>query len=485
MFADLLPHSLIILDEVDHVHSSSSAITSKDLLNNLFTLAREHSSSLTLIGIANSLDLTTRSLDLGAGFSLQAKGKGKATEEDQKPLHLHFPAYTSAEIQAIISQRLGHLGDAYPLDVTGVDAFSQESVQHEQLPLVAETALRLCATKVANQTGDVRAAFDIVRRAISTLEATELIKLSATLDTPTTPTKPHKKRFSTATDFDPLASLTTLTAPRVTLPIMSSCLRDAGFGVPAELASLLANLNLNSRMALVAICIALSRTSDAGFETRAKDRVVMTSVAYGVYCEVVRREGTLKPVNATEFAAVKDTLEAAAFIKPGSATSPKGKGRKVGGGASSSSSSSDPPILLSQYGLDALVQGLKVVPATECEGGMSTGALQETLRMSKSMLDAEEDRTFSVRRKMMYEKSGKGRDVMAPKAGFHGDGLEGAPASVVGKARKGGKAKGKGGKTWIGEGGKTVGEEEEGETVAEAAAAEGVETEVAEEDEEL
>jgi hypothetical protein len=60
---------------------------------------------------------------------------------------------------------------------------------------------------------------------------------------------------------------------------------------------------------------------------------------------------------------------------------------------------------------------------------MSAGALQETLRMSKSMLMAEEERIINLRRKTMYEKRGSGRDVMAPKAGFHGNGLEEAPKS--------------------------------------------------------
>ncbi|ORY54601.1 hypothetical protein BCR35DRAFT_355874 [Leucosporidium creatinivorum] len=433
---------LIILDEVDAVQSSSSVITSKDLLNNLFALAREHSSSLTLIGIANSLDLTSRSLDLGAGSFLKTKGKGKATEDDHKPIHLHFPAYTSAEIQAIIAQRLGHLADSYPLDVTGANAFAQESVARESLPLVAEKALQICATKIANQTGDVRSAFDVVRRAVSALEASELAKLSATAPTPTTPTKPHKKkRFSaTSTDVDPLSTFTASTAPRVTLSIISACLRTAGFGVPPELASLLANLNLNSRLALVGICIALSRDSEAGFETRAMDRTVDTSVAYKVYSEVVSREGTLKPINLMEFSTVKDTLEATAFIRTGlPSSSPAGRPKIRR--SPSRAQASDPPIALSQYGLDVLVEALREVPATECERGMSAGALQETLRMSKSMLIAEEERTINLRRKILYEKRGSGRDAMAPRAGFHGNGLEEKPVGKKGKSYIGGRRK--------------------------------------------
>lgn len=217
---------------------------------------------------------------------------------------------------------------------------------------------------------------------------------------------------------------------------MMATLKDAGFGVPAQLASRLAELNLNSRMALVAICIALSRESDAGFESKATGRSVQTSAAYKLYCDVVLEEGTLKPVNITEFEGARDILEGTAFIKLGSSpsTSPTGKpkARKP-----SRAQVSDQAISLSHYGLDALAEALKEVPAADCERTMSTGAMQETLRMSKSMLFKEEQRTAGQRRKREFEKRGSGRDKMAPREGFNGDGLDKEP---VVKSKKGGKS---------------------------------------------
>jgi hypothetical protein len=76
-----------------------------------------------------------------------------------------------------------------------------------------------------------------------------------------------------------------------------------------------------------------------------------------------------------------------------------------------------------------LVEALKVVPASSCEcgTGLSLGALQETLRISRSMLDDEERRVGFERRKRDDVKRGNGRDAMAPREGFNGDGLEEPP----------------------------------------------------------
>ncbi len=130
--------SIVVLDEID-------ALTGihQDLLYNLFQLPFEKNSKLILLGIANALDLTDRNLP-----RLKAKAMKLET--------LNFKPYSCKEIVKIIECRLMDLAARY---------------QNGTLPPPFDpAALQLCARKVSTQTGDIRTAFDICRRAIEVVE---------------------------------------------------------------------------------------------------------------------------------------------------------------------------------------------------------------------------------------------------------------------------------------------------------------------------
>ena len=80
---------LLVLDEIDQLDSKS-----QEVLYCLFELPYLYNSKLVLVGIANALDLTDRILPR------------LSINEGYKPKELSFPAYSEAEILAILRSRL-------------------------------------------------------------------------------------------------------------------------------------------------------------------------------------------------------------------------------------------------------------------------------------------------------------------------------------------------------------------------------------------
>ncbi|XP_054043497.1 cell division control protein 6 homolog [Rissa tridactyla] len=126
------PMVLLVLDELDQLESKG-----QDVLYTLFEWPRLPSSRLVLVGLANALDLTDRSLArLGA---CPAGG----------PRLLHFPPYTREQLTAILQERLGQVAGDTVLDAA---------------------ALQFCARKVSAVSGDARKALDVCRRAVEVVE---------------------------------------------------------------------------------------------------------------------------------------------------------------------------------------------------------------------------------------------------------------------------------------------------------------------------
>uniref|UniRef100_A0A1B0FCP5 Cdc6 C-terminal domain-containing protein n=1 Tax=Glossina morsitans morsitans TaxID=37546 RepID=A0A1B0FCP5_GLOMM len=123
---------LIVLDEIDQICSSKQSI-----LYTIFEWPSLRNARLLLVGIANSLDLTKRTLTrLNARCEL-------------KPKHIHFPPYTKQQIVEIFKSRLE---------------------EAEVLDIFPPVAIELLAAKVSAVSGDVRRALDIGRRAIEIAE---------------------------------------------------------------------------------------------------------------------------------------------------------------------------------------------------------------------------------------------------------------------------------------------------------------------------
>ncbi|XP_027522186.1 cell division control protein 6 homolog [Corapipo altera] len=126
------PMVLLVLDELDQLESKG-----QDVLYTLFEWTRLPSSRLVLVGLANALDLTDRSLvRLGAHLA-------------GSPRLLHFPPYTKEQLTRILQERLGQVaGD----------------------PVLDAAALQFCARKVSAVSGDARKALDVCRRAVEVVE---------------------------------------------------------------------------------------------------------------------------------------------------------------------------------------------------------------------------------------------------------------------------------------------------------------------------
>lgn len=128
-------HSILVLDEIDHMSTRDQTV-----LYSLFELPALKHSRLILIGLANALDLTDRSL-----VRLQSR-------VSFKPALLNFPPYTKQDIATILTQRIN---DAVDGDVNQV---------------VAPSALQYLGGKISASSGDLRKAIDVCRRAVELAE---------------------------------------------------------------------------------------------------------------------------------------------------------------------------------------------------------------------------------------------------------------------------------------------------------------------------
>lgn len=146
---------IIVLDELDHIMTKD-----QEVLFRIFQWAFAANSSLILFGIANALDLTDRFLPRLRSNSLT-------------PQLLAFKPYTAPEIAHIIEERLWSLvggrpnNGGRPGSSTGDPSTANSS---NMPPLMHPAAIQLCARKTASNTGDLRKAFDLCRRAIETVE---------------------------------------------------------------------------------------------------------------------------------------------------------------------------------------------------------------------------------------------------------------------------------------------------------------------------
>lgn len=143
---------LIVLDEMDHLLQSRAH---QNILYKLFSCANNRGCSL--IGIANSLDLTERFVPL-----LASKGAS--------PALLHFRPFEANEIVSVIRDRLSGLHARYDDDSDEQQQQQQAASEADALPLFTPTAVELLAKKIAGATGDLRKALDAARLAVEMVE---------------------------------------------------------------------------------------------------------------------------------------------------------------------------------------------------------------------------------------------------------------------------------------------------------------------------
>lgn len=319
---------LITLDEIDHILTLDL-----EILYKLFEWSLQKSSRLVLVGIANALDLTDRFLP-----RLKAR--------NLKPQLLPFLPYTASHIKTIITTRLTSLIPA-------------DSATPDYVPFLHPAAIELCSRKISSQTGDLRRAFDICRRAIDLVESETKQKYEQSLSEQMLQESPSKrpleenvnlssprgpyptKASKTKSLAQSLAALTAETAPRASIghvnKITSSIM---GNGTNQRLRT----LNLQQKAALCALVALEKKKREAAsnvMSTPSKSRNAAPTIKalYDVYCMLCNQDSVLHPLTSTEFRDVVGGLETLSLIsavdgRNGSfvGLTPSKRGRKFGGG---------------------------------------------------------------------------------------------------------------------------------------------------------
>ena len=278
---------VVILDEVDRLVDLDL-----ELLYSLFEWSMQASSSLILVGIANALDLTDRFLP-------------RLKSRNLKPVLLPFMPYSASQIADVLTSKLKSLS----------------SEETQAVPFLHPAAIQFCAKKVASQTGDLRKAFDICRRAIDLVEqeTKERDAQTALQDSPSkTPLMENINLSSPSTSRSPTKTYTLDTAPKATIAHMAKVTAQVfGNGTVQRLGT----LNLQQKAVLCALSALEKRKRDNQvertiFATPSKHNTFAPSVKqiFDAYSSLCKRENLLHPLSCVEFRDVFSGLEALSLV---------------------------------------------------------------------------------------------------------------------------------------------------------------------------
>lgn len=293
---------VVVLDEIDQLMD----IETKALYD-LFDWAMQPESNMSLIGIANALDLTDRLLP-------------RLKSRNIKPELLPFMPYTAEQIETILKAKL----------VT----FVPDTAIPDYIPIIHPAAITLCAKKIAAHSGDLRKAFDICTQAIDlTEQQTRAQQAQLTLqdDSPTKASplceninlssppveqarpKPRQLRLSSN-----LEHLTWETAPRVTIAHMAK-ITSAIFsnGLTQRLQAL--TMQQKAIMCTLAGLEEQQRNiaAAARFSTPSKKTTATAPTVrrlYDAYTAICKRDSLLSALSSIEFKDVLGGLETQSLI---------------------------------------------------------------------------------------------------------------------------------------------------------------------------
>ena len=290
---------LVTLDEIDHILTMGL-----ESLYRVFEWSLQKSSRLVLVGIANALDLTDR-------FLPRLKSK------NLKPDLLPFLPYTAAQVKDIIITRLKSLMPAG---------------KENYVPFIHPAAIELCSRKVASQTGDLRKAFEICRRALDLIEAETRQKHEDEAREKLLQQSPSKRplgenlngasggsgRSVVQIMGNSLKALTPETAPRASIGHLNK-ITAAAFsnGTTQRLKA----LNLQQKAALCALIAYEKRTRAAikmshGAMTPSKSKLLSPTIKmlFDAYCQLCTRDSVLHPLSSSEFREVVGSLETLGLV---------------------------------------------------------------------------------------------------------------------------------------------------------------------------
>ncbi|KAI0553648.1 cell division control protein [Xylaria curta] len=290
---------LVVLDEIDHILTLDL-----ESLYKMFEWSLQKTSRLLLVGIANALDLTDRFLP-------------RLKSRNLKPELLPFLPYSAVQIKTIITGRLKSLVP-----------------EGSNIPFFHPAAIELCSRKVSSQTGDLRKAFEICRRAIDLVEMETKQKHEAEvrenmlLATPSRRPLGEKANLSSPSkdrpekDFSSLlaSSLKTLTvesAPRVSIAHLSKITAAAFSNGTSQR---LKTLNLQQKAALCSL-MALEKRNRATrllfiSPSPAKSQTAAPTIKllYETYNLLCTRDSILHPLSGSEFREVIGSLETLSLV---------------------------------------------------------------------------------------------------------------------------------------------------------------------------
>lgn len=298
---------LVVLDEIDHILTLDP-----ESLYRVFEWSLQKTSRLALIGIANALDLTDRFLP-------------RLKSRNLKPDLLPILPYTAQQIKGIIITRLKSLVPA------GSDF----------LPFFHPAAIELCSRKVSTQTGDLRRAFEVLRRAIDLVESEtrlkheneikeQLLQMSPSAKTilgentnlSSGPKTPGGSQSVSASLVKSLQSLTVENAPRVSIAHLNK-VTSAAFSHGTS--QRLKTLNLQQKAALCSLMaiekrnrtLAAEKSASAPSTPSSKSSQVAAPTVkslYEIYSVLCTRDSVLHPLSSSEFREVIGSLETLSLI---------------------------------------------------------------------------------------------------------------------------------------------------------------------------
>lgn len=228
--ASRLHRSIVLLDELDHIATPSTALSS------LFALVHAHREHIRLIGIANTHTLSSGSSTALAGVQT-----------------LHFQPYTAAQLLGILQARLAPLKER---ENPGKD---EAETKDKFLPL---PTLTLLSKRIAAQTGDVRAVMEVLRGAIDIAVNSKSVSSSNPLAEPTPAVTPSHV-LSALKAYAPARSVAPAATPPPAVPSVAPSATVSRKITDSETVSKVRVLGLQARLALLAAFLARKRL-DAG-----------------------------------------------------------------------------------------------------------------------------------------------------------------------------------------------------------------------------
>lgn len=290
---------LVTLDEIDHILTLGL-----ESLYRVFEWSLQKPSRLLMVGIANALDLTDR-------FLPRLKSK------NLKPELLSFVPYTAAQVKGIITTRLKSLMPG------GKEGY---------VPFIHPAAIELCSRKVSSQTGDLRKAFEICRRALDLIEAETRSKHEEEAREKFLLTTPSKRPLGENINGTgggssrsvvqimslSLKSLTAETAPRASIGHLNKVTAAAfNNGTTQRLKA----LNLQQRAALCSLVAYENHTKTTAkasniLMTPSKTRTLAPTIKmlFDTYCRLCTRDSVLHPLSSSEFREVVGSLETLGLV---------------------------------------------------------------------------------------------------------------------------------------------------------------------------